>query len=124
MVFVAHSLFNRKKDYILNLLYLESVISMVYTISEIKKISVPIAKEYGVDSLSLFGSYARGEATSESDVDFFIDKGNIKGLLDFIGFIQDLEEKLKCHVDVVTTAIEDKKFLEMIKKDSVLLYEK
>ena len=97
---------------------------MVYTISEIKKISVPIAKEYGVDSLSLFGSYARGEATSESDVDFFIDKGNIKGLLDFIGFIQDLEEKLKCHVDVVTTAIEDKKFLEMIKKDSVLLYEK
>ena len=72
----------------------------------------------------MFGSYARGEATSESDVDFFIDKGNIKGLLDFIGFIQDLEEKLKCHVDVVTTAIEDKKFLEMIKKDSVLLYEK
>ena len=97
---------------------------MVYTVSEIKELSVPIAKEYGVDSLSLFGSYARGEATSESDVDFYIDKGNIKGLLDFIGFIQDLEEKLKCHVDVVTTTIEDKKFLEMIKKDSVLLYEK
>ena len=82
---------------------------MVYTIDEIKKRSVPIAKEYGVDSLSLFGSYARGEATSESDVDFYIDKGNIKGLLDFIGFVQDLEEKLQCQVDVVTTTIEDKK---------------
>ena len=97
---------------------------MVYTIDEIKKISVPIAKEYGVDSLSLFGSYARGEATSESDVDFYIDKGNIKGLLDFIGFVQDLEEKLQCQVDVVTTTIEDKKFIEMIRKDGVLLYER
>ncbi len=65
---------------------------MVYSIKEIKRIAIPIAKKYGVDSLSLFGSYARGEATSESDVDFYIDKGNIKGLLDFIGFIQDLEE--------------------------------
>lgn len=97
---------------------------MVYSINQIKKIAVPIAKEYGVTSLSLFGSYARGEATSESDVDFYIDKGNIKGLLDFIGFIQDLEEKLQCHVDVVTTTIEDKKFIEAIKKDGVLLYEK
>ena len=32
---------------------------MVYTIEEIKRISVPIAKSYGVNSLSLFGSYAR-----------------------------------------------------------------
>lgn len=97
---------------------------MVYTIDEIKKISVPIAKEYGVDSLSLFGSYARGEATSESDVDFYIDNGNIKGLLDFIGFVQDLEENLQCHVDVVTTTIEDKKFIERIRKEGVLLYER
>ncbi|MBR0472686.1 MAG: nucleotidyltransferase domain-containing protein [Methanosphaera sp.] len=97
---------------------------MVYSINQIKKIAVPIAKEYGVTSLRLFGSYARGEATSESDVDFYIDKGNIKGLLDYIGFIQDLEEKLQCHVDVVTTTIEDKKFIEAIKKDGVLLYEK
>lgn len=97
---------------------------MVYTIDEIKKLSVPIAKEYGVDSLSLFGSYARGEATSESDVNFYIEKGNIKGLLDFIGFVQDLEEKLHCHVDVVTTTIEDKKFIEMIRKEGVLLYER
>lgn len=57
-------------------------------------------------------------------MDFYIDKGNIKGLLDYIGFIQDLEEKLQCHVDVVTTTIEDKKFIEKIKKDGVLLYEK
>lgn len=32
---------------------------MVYSINQIKKIAVPIAKEYGVTSLSLFGSYAK-----------------------------------------------------------------
>ena len=36
--------------------------------------------------MGLFGSYARGKATENSDVDFLIDKGEIKGLLDYIGF--------------------------------------
>lgn len=45
---------------------------MIYTIDEIKRKSVPIVKEYGIDSLSLFGSYARGEAKEVSDLNFFI----------------------------------------------------
>ena len=40
----------------------------VYTINEIKNKILPIAKQYGVNSMSLFGSYARGEATNDSDV--------------------------------------------------------
>ena len=55
---------------------------MIYTIEEIKQKAIPIAQEYGVDSMSLFGSYARGEASEDSDLDFFIDRGDIKGLLD------------------------------------------
>ncbi len=74
--------------------------------------------------MSLFGSYARGEATENSDVDFYIDKGDIKGLLDYIGFVQDLEDIFNCHVDVVSTGIQDKTFLALIKKDGVLIYEK
>ncbi|WP_315969442.1 nucleotidyltransferase family protein [Methanobrevibacter oralis] len=85
---------------------------------------MPIAKKYGIDSMSLFGSYARGEATENSDVDFYIDKGDIKGLLDYIGFVQDLEDIFNCHVDVVSTGIQDKTFLALIKKDGVLIYEK
>jgi hypothetical protein len=44
---------------------------MVYTIDEIKEKAIPVAREYGVDSMGLFGSYARGEATGSSDIDFF-----------------------------------------------------
>lgn len=47
----------------------------IYSIDEIKKIISPIASRYGVERVFLFGSYARGEATEESDLDFRIDKG-------------------------------------------------
>ena len=96
---------------------------MIYTIDEIKKRTIPVAKEYGITSMSLFGSYARGEATENSDVDFLIDKGNIKGLIDYVDFIHDLKQVLCCEVDVVTTSSHNTRLLENIKQDEVLIYE-
>lgn len=96
---------------------------MVYSIDEIRTMIVPIAKAYGVRSISLFGSYARGEANENSDVDFYIDKGEVTDLFKYFEFIEDLENKLKCHVDVITTGIQDKSFLNHIQKESILLYE-
>ena len=95
---------------------------MIYDIETIRAKTVPIAKKYGVRRMSLFGSYARGEADDQSDVDLILAKGKIIGL-QYIGFIDDLEDELGCHVDVVSTGISDKKFLAEIKKDEVLLYE-
>ena len=97
---------------------------MTYTIEEIKEKAIPIAKKYGVESLSLFGSYARGEANEKSDIDFLIDKGKIGGLISYFSFVHKLEDVFSCHVDVVTTGIEDRDFLESLMKDRVLLYEK
>ena len=44
----------------------------VYSINQIQNIVAPIAKRYNVNSVYLFGSYARGEQTSESDIDIMI----------------------------------------------------
>ena len=96
---------------------------MCYSIDEIKSKAVPVAKDYGISKLSLFGSYARGEATDESDIDFYIDKGKLRGLVQYFSFVDDLENALKCHVDVVTTSIEDKAFLGNIVKEGIVLYE-
>ena len=74
--------------------------------------------------MSLFGSYARGEAKNDSDVDLYIERGKLKSLLQYFAFIDELEKVLNCHVDVVTTGIEDKKFLSAIMREGVLLYEK
>lgn len=96
---------------------------MRYTINEIKEKAVPVAKAYGIGRMSLFGSYARGEAKNESDVDLCIERGRMKSLIQYFAFVDELENVLECHVDVVTTGIEDKQFLSAIMKEGVLLYE-
>lgn len=96
---------------------------MIYTIDDIRNKTAPIAKEFGISRMCLFGSYARGEATDDSDVDLYIDRGKLSNLLQYFAFVDELENVLHCHVDVVTTGIEDKEFLSAIMQDGVLLYE-
>ena len=96
---------------------------MIYSIDDIRNKTTPIAKAYGITRMSLFGSYARGEATDDSDVDLYIDHGKLSNLLQYFAFVDELENALHCHVDVVTTGIEDKEFLSAIMQDGVLLYE-
>ena len=45
----------------------------VYTTNEIADKVRPIAEAYGIDKVYLFGSYARGEATENSDIDFYVE---------------------------------------------------
>lgn len=94
----------------------------VRTISEIKNIVAKLAAEYGVQRVYLFGSYARGDMTSSSDIDLRIDKGSVKGLR-LAGFLLDLEDTLGCSVDLIPSSSLDEKFLSAIRDDEVLLYE-
>lgn len=99
------------------------MIDMCYTLEEIEEKAVPIAKSYGIQSLSIFGSYARHEAHADSDIDICIDKGNLRNLIQYFSFIQELEKAFQCHVDVVTTEIEDKDFLKHLLEERIILYE-
>ena len=91
------------------------------TIEEIRDKVKPIADAYGVERIYLFGSYARGEATAESDLDFRVDKGKVRGFA-FGGLINALLEAFDKKVDVVTTASLDQEFLKHIAAEEVLLY--
>lgn len=73
----------------------------IYTIDEIREKVRPIAEKYGIDTVWLFGSYARGEATADSDVDLLVNYKQGLGLK-FVGFVCDLEDDLGVHVDVLT----------------------
>ena len=50
---------------------------MIYTIEEIRRRITPVAVRYRLKAVYLFGSYARGEATDESDIDLLIDTETI-----------------------------------------------
>jgi predicted nucleotidyltransferase len=60
-----------------------------------------IARAYGVVRLRVFGSFARGEATEGSDLDFLVELEPGRSLLDLVGLKQELEALLGREVDVV-----------------------
>jgi len=62
-----------------------------------------IAHAHGAVAVSVFGSRARGTATPESDLDLLVQLERGRSLLDLVAIKQDLEDLLKCKVDVVTT---------------------
>lgn len=75
----------------------------VYSIEEIKKLIVDIFANYGIKTAYIFGSYARGEATKDSDVDIMIKKGDTKISLVTLGALfNDIEARLKKPVDIIT----------------------
>ena len=97
---------------------------MVYTVEQIKQIAHPITAAYGVRSMRLFGSYARGEATESSDVDILVDRGDIRSGFVLGGLYSDLRDSLQKELDMVTTQGADADFLSRIHKDEVLIYER
>lgn len=92
-------------------------------LGRIKRAVSDVAKRYGVERVWLFGSYARGEAKPESDVDILIDKGSMRGLA-LGGFLDELEHELQTPVDVVTLDSLDEDYCQNIQQDQVLLYER
>ena len=95
-----------------------------YTISDIQELVQPVAMQYDVERVMLFGSYARGDATPDSDIDLHIDKGAIRGYFRLAGFHRDLEAALDMPVDILTTGALDDEFLFSITSEEVVLYER
>lgn len=100
------------------------MIKMVFTVEDIQRRIIPIVMKYGINSISLFGSYAKGNANEDSDLDFVMDKGELRGLIQYMSLVEDLEEEFNCHVDLVSKGSSNKKFLNAIREDEVLLYER
>ena len=108
--------------YAINRIGGDSMAGKIYSIDEIRMLVQPIAQHYGVERVSLFGSYARGDATPGSDIDLRIDSGKIREYFKLAGFHRELEEALNLSVDVLTTGALDEKFLNRIREEEVSLY--
>ena len=95
----------------------------MYSVADIQRIVSPIAAKYGVNRVYLFGSYARGENTPSSDVYLRIDKGEVRGM-QMAYLLSDLEDALRLPVDLLSTAALDAQFLQSIKGEEKLIYER
>ena len=92
-----------------------------FSIEELKEIVWPIAKEYGVKKVYLFGSMARGDCNEESDYDFFVEREKIDCLLTYFSFCYDLRNAIGYDVDIVTTKGAERKpeFLKTIMAEGI-----
>jgi hypothetical protein len=102
----------------------------VHSIKEISEILSPVFAKYDIISAYLFGSYARGKATSKSDIDIYIPTLPSKMGLYIFGMYEDIKESLSKPIDIITDnevfpTVESKKaFFDSINKDKVIIYEK
>ena len=85
--------------------------------------AIPILKKYGVSRASLFGSFARGEATEKSDVDILIDLPKGMSLFGFADLKMELEAKLEKDVDLVTYRSIHPLLKDVILKEQAVIYE-
>ena len=77
-----------------------------------------LAARHGVGNVRVFGSVARGEARSDSDVDLLVDLPPGKTLFDLGGFTADLEELLGRKVDVTTPTDLRQEFRRIVPRDA------
>lgn len=76
-------------------------------------------RRFGVRSLALFGSVARGEARGNSDVDFLVEFEGRPTFDGYVGLLCFLEDLLSCPVDLVTREGIKPGFLPRIEKDAL-----
>jgi hypothetical protein len=72
------------------------------TIEEIQQKTIPIFQKYGITYAGLYGSFARGQSTEKSDIDFIVHFGVPMSMFVYMKFVHSLEEQLQRKVDVVT----------------------
>lgn len=77
-----------------------------------------LQEKYPVGKIAIFGSYARNEATEESDVDVMVEITGTIGI-GFISMANEIEDYLGIKTDVVSTRAIKPRIMEYIKKDLI-----
>ena len=89
----------------------------------LKKAAVPILKANGVKKAAVFGSFARGDANGESDVDLLVQLKEGSSLFDLAHLKNELEEALGRDVDLISYKWIDEHIKERVLGERVVLYE-
>lgn len=89
---------------------------------EIKKKIISILVKYGIKKILIFGSYARNEATPNSDLDLIIEFPEGTSLIDHIGIEFELSEALNMKIDLLSQNGISPYIKDQIMKEAVVIY--
>lgn len=76
-------------------------------------------KSYGVTSLALFGSYARDEAKTTSDIDLLVEFQGKVTFDEYMDLKFFLEDNLSLSVDLVTKKMLKPQIIDAVEKDAI-----
>lgn len=103
----------------------------IYSLEDIRARVRPVAEKYHLRAVYVFGSYARGEAREDSDIDLLIDAegSGLRGLA-FGGLYEELLEVLEKPIDMITVCsltqptqhASDMRFREMLLRERKRIY--
>lgn len=95
----------------------------IFTMEHIAALVKPLADKYRVKEIYLFGSYARGEADENSDLDFLVFGGELFRRTMIFALAEELRETLQKKVDVfeISEVNPDSNFYKTIMKEKVLV---
>jgi predicted nucleotidyltransferase len=102
----------------------KEIVSIPYIKKCLREILEKSKKYEDISKAYLFGSYARGEETSLSDVDIRLEVNDNFTLFDLTEIAYNLEEKLNKKVDIITSGNLDELLYEEIKKEEICIYSK
>ncbi len=95
------------------------------TLEEIKKITDPACRDFGVKRLDIFGSFTRGEQTNNSDIDLLVefDEPDLHPSRRFFGMLHYLEDVLGHKIDLLTVSgLQNPYFRRQVFKERINLY--
>ncbi|MGK7938720.1 MAG: nucleotidyltransferase family protein [Crocosphaera sp.] len=83
------------------------------------KQNLTVIKSYGVTSLALFGSFARDEAKSSSDLDLLVEFQGVVTFDNYMDLKFFLEDSLGLSVDLVSRKMLKPQLLKSVEKDAI-----
>lgn len=86
------------------------------------KIRACLLKE-GAKRIAIFGSYARGEAGPDSDIDILVEFKERKSLLDLVRIERRISEELGITVDLLTEKSISPYLVDRIKQEMEIIYQ-
>lgn len=95
----------------------------IFTLDNITALAKPLAKKYHVKKIYLFGSYARGEADENSDLDFLVIGGDKFKLTNVLALGEELREASQKNVDIfeIHEINQDSELYKTIMQDRILI---
>ena len=73
----------------------------ILSINAISLMIQPVIRKYDLEQVSLFGSYARGDATKDSDLDFVVKCNGIRTMEQYTSLVEGFRKATGKNVDIV-----------------------